>query len=137
MTAKEYLNRVRLTDKRIKIKNEELYHLQLSIAQISPQTNTERVKSSNESGFMQTVDKIIDLQTDINAEIDKLVDLKNEARNKINQLDDERYIIVLTEYYINCKTFEQTAIDNNYSKRHVLRLHGWALQSFRKKYDTE
>lgn len=132
MTAKEYLNSVRLADRRINIKNEELYHLQLNIAQTSPQTTSERVQSSSANDFMKIVDKIVDLQNEINAEIDKLVDLKTDARNKINQLDDERFVIVLTDYYINCKTWEQVAEDNNYGIRHVFKLHGWALKEFEK-----
>lgn len=128
--AKEYLNSVRLADKRIKIKNEELHQLQLNIAQTSPQSTGERVQSSNKSSFTQTVDKIVDLQAEISSEIDSLVELKAEARNQINQLSDERFIIVLTDYYINCKTWEQVAKDNGYSLRYIFKLHGKALRTF-------
>lgn len=134
-SAKEYLNSVRLADRRIKIKIEELYQLQLNVDQIIPQTTGERVQSSNKGSFTKTVDKIVDLQNKINSEIDSLLELKSEVRNKINQLSDERFIVVLTDYYINCKTWEQVAKDNNYTDRHVYRLHGLALQNFRKKFN--
>ncbi len=134
-SAKEYLSSVRLADRHIKIKEEELHQLQLNIAQISPQTTGERVQSSNKSSFTQTIDKIVDLHNEINSEITSLVELKSEVRNKINQLSDKRFIIVLTDYYINCKTWEQVAKDNNYTDRHVYRLHGLALQNFRKKFN--
>lgn len=134
-SAKEYLNSVRLADRRIKIKIEELHQLQLNVDQIIPQTTGERVQSSNKGSFTKTVDKIVDLQNKINSEIDSLLELKSDVRNKINQLSDERFIVVLTDYYINCKTWEQVAKDNNYTERHIRRLHGWALQKFRKKFD--
>lgn len=134
-SAKEYLNSVRLADRRIKIKIEELHQLQLNVDQIIPQTTGERVQSSNKGNFTKTVDKIVDLQNKINSEIDSLLELKSEVRNKINQLSDERFIVVLTDYYINCKTWEQVAKDNNYTDRHVYRLHGLALQNFRKKFN--
>ena len=134
-SAKEYLNSVRLADRRIKIKIEELHQLQLNVDQIIPQTTGERVQSSNKGTFTKTVDKIVDLQNKINSEIDSLLELKSEVRNKINQLSDERFIVVLTDYYINCKTWEQVAKDNNYTDRHVYRLHGLALQNFRKKFN--
>lgn len=124
-----------MLDRTIKIKDEELHSLQLNLAQISSQPLNERVLSSNTSDTMKAIDTIIDMQVEIRREICNLVHLKNEARNKINQLSDSRYIDILTDYYINCKTWEQVAEDNGYSDRHVRRLHGYALQSFRKKFN--
>ncbi len=135
MTAKEYLSRARSADKRINAKNRELHGLRQNIAQLGAQSKSERVQRSSSGDSMKIVDKIIDLQNEINREIDNLVDLKKEIRGKINQLTDERYITVLTDYYINCKTWEDVAENNKYSVRHALRLHGWALKEFRKKFN--
>ncbi|MCH5297854.1 MAG: hypothetical protein J1E85_09310 [Ruminococcus sp.] len=135
VNAKEYLKSIRTLDRRIKIKEEELYSLQLNLAQISSQALNERVLSSSTNDTMKAVDEIVDMQAEIRREICNFVHLKNEARNKINQLSDSRYVDILTDYYINCKTWEQVAEDNGYSDRHVRRLHGYALQSFRRKFD--
>lgn len=132
VSAKEYLKSIRTLDMAIKVKEEELYRLKLNIASLSPQTTGERVMNSSNSDMMSTVDKIVDMQAVINAEIDRLVDLKEEARTKINQLKDTRYVSLLTDYYINCKTWEQVAEDMEYDLRWVYRLHGRALQSFSK-----
>lgn len=134
MTAKEYLSRARSADKRINAKNRELHGLRQNIAQLGAQSKSERVQRSSSGDSMKIVDKIIDLQNEINREIDNLVDLKKEIREKINQLTDERYITVLTDYYINCKTWEQVAISSNFDLRYVYKLHGRALQSFREKF---
>lgn len=134
-SAKEYLNSVRLADRRIKIKIEELYQLQLNVDQIIPQTTGERVQSSNKGSFTKTVDKIVDLQNKINSEIDSLLELKSDVRNKINQLSDERFIVVLTDYYINCKTWAEVSKSIGYEERYTRKLHGWALQKFRKKFN--
>ena len=48
---------------------------------------------------------------------------------------DYRYIAILTEYYINCQRWEDIAESMEMSVRHTLRLHGEALQVFRKKFD--
>lgn len=138
--AKEYLKSIRTLDRTIKIKNEELRSLQLNLAQISSQPLNERVLSSNTSDTMKAIDTIVDMQVEIRREICNLVHLKNEARNKINQLSDSRYIDILTDYYINCKTWEQVEEDMNtreykYSLRHIYRLHGDALQEFREKFN--
>ena len=137
ISAKEYLKSIRTLDMAIKVKEEELYRLKLNIASLSPQTTGERVMNSSTSDMMSTVDKIVDMQAVINAEIDRLVDLKEEARTKINQLKDTRYVSLLTDYYINCKTWEQVADDMGYDKRWVYRLHGRALQSFSKIFETD
>lgn len=137
ISAKEYLKSIRTLDMAIKVKEEELYRLKLNIASLSPQTTGERVINSSTSDMMSTVDKIVDMQAVINAEIDRLVNLKEEARTKINQLKDTRYISLLSDYYINCKTWEQVADDMGYDLRWVYRLHGRALQSFSKIYETD
>ena len=137
ISAKEYLKSIRTLDMAIKVKEEELYRLKLNIASLSPQTTGERVMNSSTSDMMSTVDKIVDMQAVINAEIDRLVDLKEEARTKINQLKDTRYVSLLTDYYINCKTWEQVAEDMEYDLRWVYRLHGRALQSFSKIFEID
>ena len=137
LNAKEYLNRVRFADRLINVKDKELHRLRLSITQMSPQTNGDRVKSSNTTDFTQTVDKIVDLQNEINSEIDDLICMKNDVRSKINGLDDAIYILVLTEYYLNCETFEKTAETIGCSDRWIRALHGKALQAFRKKYNMD
>ena len=137
ISAKEYLKSIRTLDMAIKVKEEELYRLKLNIASLSPQTTGERVMNSSTSDMMSTVDTIADMQAVINAEIDRLVDLKEEARSKINQLKDTRYVSLLTDYYINCKTWEQVAEDMRYDLRWVYRLHGRALQSFSKIFEID
>ena len=137
ISAKEYLKSIRTLDMAIKVKEEELYRLKLNIASLSPQTTGERVMNSSTSDMMSTVDKIVDMQAVINAEIDRLVNLKEEARSKINQLKDTRYVSLLTDYYINCKTWEQVADDMGYDLRWVYRLHGRALQSSSKIFEID
>lgn len=101
MTVKDYLYSVRVSDKLIRTKEHELSKLRLNIAQVSVKQN-EPVKTSGVNDPMRIVDRIADLQAEINREIDNLVRLKTEIRSKINALDDYRYIAILTEYYINC-----------------------------------
>lgn len=133
LNAKEYLNRVRFADISINTKNDELYHLKLKSLQVSPQSQSEKVQSSGSGGdFTKIIDKIILLQDKINEEIDLLVELKEQARTLIHRLTDERYKAVLTEYYLNHKTWEQVADCMNYDLRWVYRIHGKALKEFSK-----
>lgn len=137
MNAKEYLNRVRFADISINTENDELYHLKLKSLQVSPQSQGERVQSSGSGGdFTKIIDKIVLLQDKINEEIDRLVELKEQARTLIHMLTDERYKTVLTEYYLNHKTWEQVADCMNYDLRWVYRIHGRALKEFNKVLDS-
>lgn len=131
LNAKEYLNRVRFADISINTRSDELYHLKLKSLQVSPQSQGERVQSSGSGGdFTKIIDKIVLLQDKINEEIDLLVELKEQARTLIHMLTDERYKTVLTEYYLNHKTWEQVADCMNYDLRYVYKVHGRALQAF-------
>ena len=132
MTAKGYLNQVRLADRQINVKLDEVSRLRQKIAQSSVQLQRDRIKSSAGADFTQTIDKIVDLEREIDSEIGNLVRLKKETRTKINALSDKRYVIVLTEYYINCKTLRKIAQDNYWSHDPVRRLHGKALTEFEK-----
>ena len=116
---------------------DELYHLKLKSLQVSPQSQGERVQSSGGGGdFTKIIDKIFLLQDKINEEVDQLVELKEQARTLIHRLTDERYKTVLTEYYLNHKTWEQVADCMNYDLRWVYRIHGRALKEFNKVLDS-
>ena len=75
MTVKDYLYLVRVSDKLIRTKEHELSKLRLNIAQVSVKQN-EPVKTSGVNDPMRIVDRIADLQAEINREIDNLVRLK-------------------------------------------------------------
>ncbi len=132
MTAKEYLMQVRYLDKLINAKISELDKLEKQITSLHSVTLGDKVKfSAGWNSIQRTVDKIIDMRTEINDEIDRLVDLKAVIRKQLNSLNDNRFISVMIEYYINSRTFEQIAEDMNYSNRQVIRIHGKALKKFR------
>lgn len=77
-----------------------------------------------------TLETITALEEQINNEIDNYTEQKVKARELISGLSDDRYKAVLTEYYLNTKTWEQVADSMNVSNRHVTRIHGWALKEF-------
>ena len=76
-----------------------------------------------------TIDRIIDLQNEINQDIDTLVDLKMELRSVIEAVDGTEYRLILEERYLNWKSWEQLAVSLGYTLRHLHRLHREALDS--------
>lgn len=80
-------------------------------------------------------DKIAELESDINNKVDELVELKAQTLNVIYNLENRNQRLVLISYYLEMKTWEQTAVDMNYSWRQVMNIHGQALKEVGKILD--
>lgn len=132
MTAKEYLNQARTLDMLINTKQSELYKLRLMATSVSSPSITEKVQSSGDNTAMRIIDKIVDLQNEINLEIDKLADLKSQIRDEIKQVNDPVERILLTERYINNKSWIEIANMMHYTERQVHNIHGKSLKHFSK-----
>ena len=74
-------------------------------------------------------DRLAELDEKIDQRIDQLVAVKKEIVDAIAQVEDSRYRTLLTERYMEFKTWEQIAVDMNYTWRRVMQLHGEALNS--------
>lgn len=141
MTAKEYLLKLRLLDTKISQKLGEILALRNSLTNIpSVNTTEEKVMGGSVSGdarFVNTIAKISELETEVDAEIDSFVDEKHKIINEIQGLENEKHIDILYKKYIEYVIYpnlETIAVTYNKSYRHIKRLHGQALEAFRKKY---
>ena len=77
-------------------------------------------------------DRLAELDERIDRRIDQLVAVKQEIMDAIAQVEDSRYRTLLTERYMEFRTWEQIAVDMNYSYMHTCRLHGEALRELEK-----
>lgn len=130
MTAKEYLQQARTLDMLINAKQDELYALRLTATSVSSPMLGDKIRSGGTNSAMQIVDKIIVLQETINNEIDKLIDLKTEIHSRIEQLSDPYEKMILTERYLNNKSWEEITEKLHYTDRNTRYLHVQALESF-------
>ena len=128
--VKTYLRKARELDTLVHTKLSEIDRLRELAECLSSPKLGERVTSSNGNTSMQTVDKIVDLQAEVNKEIAVLVDLIAEIHTKIEQLENPTERAVLTERYINVKSWEEIAEIIGYSDRNTRYLHGRALLNF-------
>ncbi len=132
MTAKEYLRSIKYLDNAINAKLAELDRLKRDMCSIRGVTYDGDKVQGGITDSMRIVDKIIELNNVINAEIDRLVDMKSDAHNKIEKVCNEKFISLLTDIYINGYTLEQVAERLNVNYRTVCRWYGEALQIFRR-----
>lgn len=135
MTAKEYLRSIKYLDSAINAKQAELERLKRDMYSIKGVTYDGDKVQGGITDSMKIVDKIIELNNVINAEIDKLVDLKAEAHQKIEKVCNKKFISLLTDIYINGYTLEQVAEKADKTYMTICRWHGQALNIFRKEND--
>lgn len=131
MTAKSYLNQIRIIDQDIQSRIEEKQRLYATLIG-SPSITHDVVQSSKTDAYDERYMKIIEAGEEIDKRIDKLVDKKIEASQKVDKLgeSDSMSMLILRERYINLKSWEEIAEQMSYSIRHVNRLHGEALNKF-------
>ena len=127
MTAKEYLSQYRYINTNINSKIAQQQRLRELATCVSPPSDGGGHNSGVSDKVGSLCAKIADLDAEINAEIDNLIDVQKDILQTIGKVDDERLRTILTEYYINCWTFEQIAKDIHYSYKQTCRLHGKAL----------
>ena len=130
MDVKEYLNQAKVLDARI---NSYIYELEywrdlltrLSACGAEASYNSNR---STEPRFVKCIEKINEIEQDINAQVDELVDLKSEINKAVSQLDDPEQQLVLRYRYCECRTWNDIARLTSMSLRSVHRVHGEALK---------
>lgn len=110
----------------------ELESLKAAAENVSASIDSERVQTSPKDRMPDDISRIVDLESEIHKDIQELLILKNKIINEIQGLSNPVYIEILYKRYVEYKQFEEIAIEINYSYRQVLRIHGFALQEFKR-----
>ena len=128
MTAKEYLGQAYRLDQRINSKLEQVLSLrELTTKATATMSDMPGGGSRNVYKMQDIISKIVDLENEINADIDKLVDLKREMVMVIKAVTDPELQTLLELRYLCFKTWEQIAVDMQYSTRNIYKLHDTAI----------
>ena len=129
MTAKEFLSQAYRLDLRINSKIEQMASLnELAAKCTSAVTGMPRNPAKSRSPMEDAVVKIVALEEEIDRDIDRLVDLKREIVRVIKEVENPEYQTLLEKRYLCFMTWEQIAVDMNYSIQHVYRLRNRALK---------
>lgn len=126
---KKYLNSYK------KIRN-RLYSLELQLEQIK--IDMVHVRASQGNGMPRAqgettdlsryMEQMAELEEQIDAKRSELIDRQIRITSAINSLDDDDECTIMTEKYLNGKTWEQVAEDNVFAWRTMHRIHGRALK---------
>ena len=83
------------------------------------------------------MDKVLEIDVEINREIDEMQIARKEIRETLNQLEDENLKLLMEYRYIDGMTWEQIAVKMHYGFQWVCKLHGRALNRLRIKEAIE
>ena len=130
MTKKEYLGQAYRIDQRINSKIEQIASLRILAAKATSTLGSEPVSGTRNVHRMEDVIcRIADLETEINQDIDALVDFKQEMMSVIKAVSNLEYQTLLELRVLCFKTWEQIAVDMNYTVRNIHLLHKEALEN--------
>lgn len=128
MTAKEYLNQAYRVYDLIESNKRQIQELRDRSTNITVNLS-EKVKGGKPGSIAATVEKIVELESVINADTDRLTDLMLEIRTTITQVLDANERLVLSLRYLEFKKWNDIAKIMHINQRQVYRIHGRALKN--------
>ena len=133
MTAKEYLNQARHLDALINCRLREIDYWKELSSSVSGMRFDGMPHSPNrptEAPFVRCLEKIDEIQRNVEKKIAYLVRLKEKINTAIDKLESRDEQLVLRYRYLDDCTWEEISRMLNVSLRTVHRIHGSALQNF-------
>lgn len=122
-----YLSRYRRLNQRIDRLLEEQSRWREKAMRITPVLSPVPGGGGSGSPIERPMDKVLEIDAEINREVDELQTVRQEIRAALNQLEDENLELLMEYRYIDGMTWERIAEKMHYSWRHTCRLHGEAL----------
>lgn len=134
MIAKEYLGQVKSKEAKIRNLRRDKESIKDMMYSLGGAGEGERAQSSrNNDKFGTLYGRIDEMQREIDTQIAELMLFKMKVSGEINQLKTDRYMTVLNCRYIHFQSWEkiaESAFDEPYTVRYILKLHGLALLEF-------
>ena len=129
MTARQYLGQAYRLDQRINSKLTQLALLRGNAMNLTANLKEISIQTSHDNTKMEkTILKIIDQERELDEEIDRLVDLKAEIKKVIDGVENIEYRLILELRYLCFRSWEEIAVEMDYSIDNVFRIHRKALE---------
>ncbi|MDO4648577.1 MAG: hypothetical protein Q4B26_07990 [Eubacteriales bacterium] len=138
MNAKEYLGQVKSKEARIKNLRRDKDSIKEMMYSLGGSQMGERVQSSrNYDKLGALYGRMDEMEREIDDQIAELMLFKLKVSGEINRIRTDKYMTVLNCRYIHFMTWEEIAengFEDQYSVRHILKMHGLALLEFQEVY---
>ena len=129
---KEYLRQLHRLELCIEQRQEELNRLRELIGCHAIDYGDRVQTSPSADSIPNEVIRRAELEADISRKIERFLQLKHKIINEIQSLDNAVYVKILYMRYVEYKSLDEIAEKMNYSYVHMKRLHGSALNEFRR-----
>lgn len=137
MKARDYLEQLEVIEERIQSIQFDIMQLKERALFVTPTYSGDHVQSSGDlQRTASVIDRWVDKEQDMNAEIDRLIDKRLEISGMIRRLKEPNEIGVLQKLYIERKSYEEIAEVYNRSVSWAKSIHGWALLNLQKELDA-
>ena len=120
MTVETYLKQGIFLDRRIKYQLQRIAELRAS--------DKVQTSSTGEARFVKALEKVDEIQEQVNRELNDLLALKKQIEGVIHQVGNEEYELVLSYRYLQNKSWAEIADQLYVGKTTVKRWHGKAIQ---------
>ena len=131
MTAKDYLRSIRDSDRRINAKLDQATRLRSLAERMTSVLDPNRGSGRSSGDKTDSIDRLIDLERELDTMVNELVDKKRCAMAAIEALEDDRERDVLRFRYLNGWSWQRIAMALHCDRSTVWRWHGDALQHIR------
>lgn len=129
--VKDYLMRVRNIDQDIDAKQKAANMSQSRVMNVQAAAMKDiNVQESSRTTAEDRIVKYLEMEEEINAMIDNMIDLKSKIFKEINLMSDNTLKAVLIRRYIANESWDTIAKELSYTKQHITKKHGEALQEF-------
>ena len=128
MTKKEYLLQYKDAQREVDRLINERARWIARATKVTPTYTGMPHGGSGEDRMQDAVERLSEVEKELDKKIDRLVDLRQEVEAAIHTVGNSRLETVLKYRYINDMTFEQIAVKMNYCYKQICRMHGDALQ---------
>lgn len=128
MTAKEFLEQARSAERSVQSIFEEVQRLRDLATNISPVYGKEAVSHSRSADRIpNAIERVMEAEERMNAEIDRMLIVKEEVRNVIARVPDPEQRFVLEQRYLNFHSWSSIAMEIGKQLRWTQELHGRGL----------
>ena len=137
MKAKDFLLQLPKLEALIKNKLIEKQQWKDIALGITPQMSSDRVQSSgNQQKMACAIERMVDIEKELDEFVDSLIDTRNEVLSVIEQLNSDEYDF-LHLVYVQHFTLKEVANLKNYSYSWATTFHGNALKKVQKILDSK
>lgn len=134
MTAKEYLQQIKILDAKAKNSKDRVESIRESMQRVKAVSYSDtKTRTAQGERMASKLGRLEELEAQAVKDVIELEEEKAEMAEKINALSNPLHVRLLYLRYVKLMDWEEIAEEMGYALQHIFRLHKRALQAMEKK----